>query len=60
MATSKDSLKKIIEFQNSLCKRMKRPVSYSEALALWMTQISAMDGRAVKNKKQVLVEPLIY
>lgn len=38
MMKSRESLKKVFDFQKNKSKELKRPVTFSEAIALWFSQ----------------------
>jgi hypothetical protein len=49
MINSQECIQKIVEFQKVKSEELNRPVTYSEALALWFNQVT--DFR--KKKKRV-------
>ncbi len=50
MLVSRESIQRIYDFQKDKSKELKRPVTYSEALALWFSQSQIV--KKVKNRKQ--------
>ena len=59
MLTSRDQIKKIFEFQKRKSQELKRQVTHSEALALWLTQ-KLVGERGKKKMEKSSPELFIY
>ena len=60
MQVSGEYCKRIFDFQKRISEELKRPVSFSEAVALMLTQ-TALDKSAVaKKQKKLNMDSIIY
>jgi hypothetical protein len=59
MLASREQIKRIFEFQKKKSQELKRQVTHSEALALWLTQ-RLVGERTRKRMKETSPELFIY
>ena len=60
MTNTQDYIKKISSFQKEKSEELKRPISLSEAIALWFTQSIDKPKSKKKKRTQVPLEKLVY
>jgi len=60
MSNTQDYVQKISNFQREKSEELKRPISLSEAIALWFTQSIDKPKSKKKKRAQVPLEKLVY
>ncbi len=52
MVKTRESLQRIFDFQRFKSKELKRPVTFSEAIALWFSQTGIQQENKTKRKRK--------
>ena len=60
MLAKRENIQRILDFQKLKSKELKRPVAYSEAVAMWLTQRTITVGEKGNLNNQVIRESFIY
>lgn len=59
MLTTRESVQKIFDFQKNKARELKRPITFSEAVALWFSQTMIEQTKNKKKMKKLTVESII-
>lgn len=56
MTGSRENLRQILEYRKIKIEQLKRPISYSEAIALWISECLSFSGVQGENKTFVVTK----